>query len=151
MRRIAVLLTLAAVAASSSAVGEPIVTSQDDGYRGIWYANQSTGEEYAYKYSGGLGTYCAKHQPFAEHAQSTEHRADRHAAKRRKLFLEILAKAGAQWVVSGSGAAGFRLTDSPQPHSDTWFGLSKTKPDENLVVRWSMTLPSRNNTALEST
>lgn len=35
------------------------------GYRGIWYFNQKSGDEYVYKYSGGLGTYCAKHRPFA--------------------------------------------------------------------------------------
>ena len=38
---------------------------KDSGYRGIWYMNQPTNDEYVYKYSGGLGTYCAKHQPFA--------------------------------------------------------------------------------------
>ncbi len=37
------------------------------GYRGIWYMNQPSNDEYVYKYSGGLGTYCAKHQPFAVH------------------------------------------------------------------------------------
>jgi len=36
-----------------------------DGYRGIWYMNQPSHDEYVYKYSGGLGTYCAKHRPFA--------------------------------------------------------------------------------------
>ncbi|WP_246117824.1 BNR-4 repeat-containing protein [Adhaeretor mobilis] len=36
-----------------------------DGYRGIWYANQRSGDVYRFKYSGGLGTYCAKHRPFA--------------------------------------------------------------------------------------
>lgn len=36
-----------------------------DGYRGIWYFNQRLDNEYVYKYSGGLGTYCAKHIPFA--------------------------------------------------------------------------------------
>ncbi|MEA3402945.1 MAG: BNR-4 repeat-containing protein [Armatimonadota bacterium] len=36
-----------------------------DGFHGIWYANQPLDSEYAYKYSGGLGTYCAKHIPFA--------------------------------------------------------------------------------------
>ena len=36
-----------------------------DGYRGIWYMNQPSGDQYVYKYSGGLGTYCAKHKPFA--------------------------------------------------------------------------------------
>lgn len=37
----------------------------DDGYRGIWYYNEATKDEYVYKYSGGLATYCAKHSPFA--------------------------------------------------------------------------------------
>jgi hypothetical protein len=39
-----------------------------DGYRGIWYYNQPSGDEYVYKYSGGLGTYCAKHIPLAYYA-----------------------------------------------------------------------------------
>ncbi len=38
---------------------------KDVGYRGVWYMNQPSGDEYVYKYSGGLGTYCAKHKPFA--------------------------------------------------------------------------------------
>ncbi len=41
-----------------------------DGYRGIWYMNQPSGDEYVYKYSGGLGTYCAKHKPFAIYSAS---------------------------------------------------------------------------------
>ena len=36
-----------------------------DGYRGIWYMNQPLDNEYKYKYSGGMGTYCDKHRPFA--------------------------------------------------------------------------------------
>jgi len=36
-----------------------------DGYQGIWYMNQPLDNEYKYKYSGGMGTYCAKHNPFA--------------------------------------------------------------------------------------
>jgi hypothetical protein len=40
-----------------------------DGYRGIWYYNQPSDDEYKYKYSGGLGTYCAKHIPFAYYAE----------------------------------------------------------------------------------
>jgi len=43
--------------------GEPVA-----GYRGIWYANQKTDNEYVYKYSGGLGTYCANHIPMAIYA-----------------------------------------------------------------------------------
>jgi hypothetical protein len=48
------------------AAAEPLaINEKDDGYRGIWYFNQKSGDEYVYKYSGGLGTYCAKHRPFA--------------------------------------------------------------------------------------
>ncbi len=39
-----------------------------DGFRGIWYFNQPIASEYVYKYSGGLGTYCANHIPFAWYA-----------------------------------------------------------------------------------
>jgi len=41
------------------------VNAPDGGYRGIWYMEQLSYDEYVYKYSGGLGTYCAKHKPFA--------------------------------------------------------------------------------------
>ncbi|WP_215240199.1 BNR-4 repeat-containing protein [Dyadobacter helix] len=37
----------------------------DHGYRGIWYSNQPSNDEYVYKYSGGLGTYPANHYPFS--------------------------------------------------------------------------------------
>lgn len=36
-----------------------------DGYRGIWYMNQPSNDEYKYKYSGGMATYCANHIPLA--------------------------------------------------------------------------------------
>ena len=42
--------------------------SKADGYRGIWYSNQPTGDEYRYKYSGGLGTYPQQLNPLAVHA-----------------------------------------------------------------------------------
>ena len=42
---------------------------KDDGYRGIWYMNQPFKSIYRYKYSGGLGTYCAKHKPFAVYCE----------------------------------------------------------------------------------
>ncbi|MBN1349080.1 BNR-4 repeat-containing protein [candidate division KSB1 bacterium] len=44
----------------------------DNGYRGIWYMNQPSNDEYVYKYSGGLGTYCAKHQSFAVYCDSVK-------------------------------------------------------------------------------
>jgi len=70
------ILFAAIIASTSTAYGKPAKTkstfsssitinAKDDGYRGIWYMNQPSGDEYVYKYSGGLGTYCAKHKPFA--------------------------------------------------------------------------------------
>jgi hypothetical protein len=52
--------TLAIVGVSRAATAEPA-----DGYRGIWYMNQPTGDEYGFKYSGGLGTYPQQHVPIA--------------------------------------------------------------------------------------
>jgi hypothetical protein len=54
------------------AAEEPGTLPTADGYRGIWYSNQPQGDEYVYKYSGGLGTYCAKHIPFAVYAPEAE-------------------------------------------------------------------------------
>lgn len=45
---------------------------QADGYRGIWCADQPSHDQYVYKYSGGLGTYCAKHLPLAVYAAATD-------------------------------------------------------------------------------
>ena len=45
------------------------LNTKADGYRGVWYMNQPSHDEYVYKYSGGLGTYCAKHKPFAIYSQ----------------------------------------------------------------------------------
>ena len=38
-----------------------------DGYRGIWYYNQPSGDEYVYKYSGGFATYPQQHVPIAHY------------------------------------------------------------------------------------
>ena len=38
---------------------------KDDGYRGIWYYNQATKDEYKFKYSGGMATYPQQHVPIA--------------------------------------------------------------------------------------
>lgn len=54
------------VATRPAASAPPVLLNgKDDGYRGIWYMNQPSGDQYVYKYSGGLGTYCANHIPFA--------------------------------------------------------------------------------------
>ncbi|HOZ49274.1 MAG TPA: BNR-4 repeat-containing protein [Candidatus Hydrogenedentes bacterium] len=51
--------------AEAQAVSSSGTLGKADGYQGIWYFNQPSKDEYVYKYSGGLGTYCAKHLPFA--------------------------------------------------------------------------------------
>ena len=56
------------VSAQEVSSKEPAASDKDTGYRGIWYCNQPTGNEYAYKYSGGLGTYCADHIPMCVYA-----------------------------------------------------------------------------------
>jgi len=48
------------------------INARDTGYRGIWYMNQPSGNKYVYKYSGGLGTYCAKHKPFAVYCEKVD-------------------------------------------------------------------------------
>ena len=66
VRVVTILLSWAATNASAETI---TMNQKDTGYRGIWYMNQPSGDEYVYKYSGGLGTYCAKHQPFAVYCE----------------------------------------------------------------------------------
>ena len=61
MEKLALLVILVLITANCAAEKAP-------GYRGIWYSNQPSGDEYAFKYSGGLGTYCADHTPLAVYA-----------------------------------------------------------------------------------
>src|SRR5512145_3331769 len=56
------LLCAAVVAAQADAL------PRADGYRGIWYYNQPSKDEYAYKYSGGFATYPQQHMPIAVYA-----------------------------------------------------------------------------------
>ena len=44
---------------------EAVVQPKDDGYRGIWYMNQPSNDQYVYKYSGGFATYPQQHAPIA--------------------------------------------------------------------------------------
>ncbi|MHC4995067.1 MAG: BNR-4 repeat-containing protein, partial [Planctomycetota bacterium] len=60
---ITLLFTLPAPAAETDPPNT--INQPDTGYRGVWYMNQPLETVYKYKYSGGLGTYCAKHKPFA--------------------------------------------------------------------------------------
>lgn len=61
----ATAVQLVALAGEEAKVVTP---EKDDGYRGIWYFNQPSKDEYVYKYSGGLGTYPANHIPFCIYA-----------------------------------------------------------------------------------
>ncbi len=57
------------LAATSLKAQEPrFINQPDNGYRGIWYSIGATGNEYAYKYGGGLATYPSNHYPFSVYA-----------------------------------------------------------------------------------
>lgn len=49
-----------------------IIQEKANGYKGIWYMNQPSNDEYVYKYSGGLGTYPANHRPFAIYSKEVD-------------------------------------------------------------------------------
>lgn len=48
-----------------AAIGRAENLPKADGYRGIWYFNQASHDEYRYKYSGGFATYPQQHAPIA--------------------------------------------------------------------------------------
>ena len=62
---------------------DDLVTEVGDGYRGIWYMNQPTKDEYVYKYSGGFATYPQQHVPIAIYV-----------ASQRKTFFVFGGSAG---------------------------------------------------------
>lgn len=71
-RSLTSMLLFASLAVSFSFADEPFTLEIDDGYRGIWYANQKTGDEYVYKYSGGMATYPQQHAPIAIYAPAVD-------------------------------------------------------------------------------
>jgi hypothetical protein len=54
------------LAAALLLAGQP----KDDGYRGIWYYNQPSKDEFKYKYSGGFATYPQQHAPIAIYSKA---------------------------------------------------------------------------------
>jgi hypothetical protein len=59
------ILLLASLVFPLNCLGNPALeNTKDTGYRGIWFTLGQKGE-YGDKYSGGLGTYTAKHRPLA--------------------------------------------------------------------------------------
>ncbi len=51
---------------------QPIAGTIARSFRGAWYYNTKLEGEYRYKYSGGLGTYCAKHRSLAVYAAQAD-------------------------------------------------------------------------------
>ncbi|HLA86111.1 MAG TPA: BNR-4 repeat-containing protein [Thermoguttaceae bacterium] len=68
IHRAACLVILCLACARASAGELP----KADGYRGIWYMVGPQRDEYRYKYSGGLGTYCAHHRPLAFYSKEAD-------------------------------------------------------------------------------
>lgn len=64
------LLPAGHAASSSPKVPDDLAPAVGDGYRGIWYMNQPTKDEYRYKYGGGFATYPQQHVPIAIHVPS---------------------------------------------------------------------------------
>ncbi len=58
-----------------------------DGIQGIWYGNQPTKSQYAFKYSGGLATYPQQHAPIAIYDASVDRTYFVYGASSTKLEL----------------------------------------------------------------
>ncbi|QDV35104.1 BNR-4 repeat-containing protein [Tautonia plasticadhaerens] len=64
---------IAATLAAPTARGDgPGPQPKAEGYRGIWYFNQPSGDEYKYKYSGGFATYPQQHIPIAIYSEEAD-------------------------------------------------------------------------------
>jgi len=64
-KTIYMLFSLVFLAGVQSIIEGQTLNKAGDGFRGLWYFNQRLDSEYKFKYSGGLGTYTAKHKPLA--------------------------------------------------------------------------------------
>jgi hypothetical protein len=61
---------LAALAVTPLGGAEANLNEKDEGYRGIWYFNQPSNDQYVYKYSGGFATYPQQHAPIAIYSKA---------------------------------------------------------------------------------
>ncbi|MBI4893252.1 MAG: BNR-4 repeat-containing protein [Acidobacteria bacterium] len=67
----AALAVVASIAGAAGPPAEPNIVTLNQvaaGYRGIWYFNQPSGDQYVYKYSGGFATYPQQQSPIAIYA-----------------------------------------------------------------------------------
>lgn len=90
----------------ASAQAEPLVTPnvRCAGYQGIWFSLGQVGD-YGDKYSGGLGTYTAKHRPVAIHAPQVN----------KTFFVYGGAKEGEQYLLNMIGYYDHATGLVPQP------------------------------------
>ncbi len=70
MRILPAVTALVLSGAAAMAADAPL--PRDDGYRGIWYFNQPSGDIYKYKYSGGFATYPQQHIPIAIYSKEAD-------------------------------------------------------------------------------
>lgn len=56
--------------ASLAVSAEPVSLPPAPGFRGIWYMNQPSNDEFKYKYSGGMATYPQQHTPIAIYSKA---------------------------------------------------------------------------------
>jgi hypothetical protein len=64
--------SISASAGGSRALATTRPAEAVEGFRGIWYPNQETHDEYAYKYSGGMATYPQQHEPIAVYSAAAK-------------------------------------------------------------------------------
>jgi BNR repeat-containing family member len=73
------------------------VCSQDDGYRGIWYMNQPSKDEYKFKYSGGFATYPQQQVPIAYYCKEVDKTffcyggTTAHSGKDKQVLLHMVS------------------------------------------------------------
>jgi hypothetical protein len=66
------LLVAAALVTGAARGEDPEPLPKAEGYRGIWYSNQPSDNEYKYKYSGGFATYPQQHIPIAIYSEGAD-------------------------------------------------------------------------------
>jgi hypothetical protein len=63
---------------------------RDDGYRGIWYFNQPSGDQYVYKYSGGFATYPQQHAPIAIYSREANKTFFVYGGTTKRKYTELV-------------------------------------------------------------
>ena len=114
--------------ASTASSNEP--NSRHDGYQGIWFTLGQMGE-FGDKYSGGLGTYTAKHRPIAIYAQEVN----------KTFFVYGGARDGKRYLLNMIGYYDHATGMVPKPVivHDT---KGEYDPHDNSSERWVLIGPS---------